>query len=236
VGQCVVANGSNGVGAVKETWTYTAATSTWSQVNCKRNLCPSARGMPAMAYDAARGYHLLFGGKYGNSSLDDTYTFAGGRWTARQAATRPASRDRAAAAFVPGPVSRVVLFGGQANSTDVFCDMHAWTGSDWREVAMSNDGPCLHSHSMVWEGNRLVVTGGYVDTSDTPSEDVWYFTFSDADSGSWSQDNSAFAACAAGARRGARMAYDAPSGMNVFFGGHEADANGTASDWTVFCR
>ena len=64
-GQCVTSNGNNGVGLLKETWTYTEATGNWSQVNCKRVLCPSARHMATMAYAEGLG-HLLFGGRSGS--------------------------------------------------------------------------------------------------------------------------------------------------------------------------
>jgi hypothetical protein len=241
VGQCVTSNGFNGISALKETWIYTAASASWSQVNCKRKLCPSARAMPAMAYDSARAAHLLFGGLDGSGSLDDTYVFAGGLWNARSPVNKPAARDRAAAVFVGSTgnlgINSVVLFGGQQNESKTLCDMFAWTGSNWQAVSAANKGPCLHSHSMAWDGNRIIVTGGYVDTSDTPSNDVWYFTFTSTSSGQWTKAGDGLAQCALAAKPGARMAYDLPSGKSVFFGGEENRSPGGVVRYanTVVC-
>jgi hypothetical protein len=243
-GQCVSSNGNNGVGLLKETWIYTEGASSWSQINCKRNLCPSARLMPTMAYDPARSYHLLFGGAASlDVSLNDTYTFKGGRWTARNPLHKPGARHWAATAFAKAPVNKVVLFGGLDGPTSVHCDMYAWTDTDWQQVAMTNTGPCLYAHSMAWDeaGKRLIVTGGYLaDRTDTPNPDVWYFKFNtDGGSGTWSKEpaGSALATCAASAKPGARMTYDVPSGDKVFFGGEENINNvAVRYDTTVVCH
>jgi hypothetical protein len=236
-GQCVVSHGSDGASLLDETWTYVAATSTWTPLKCARNACPVARLGPAMAYDPERFYHVFFGGFNGRFSLDDTFTFAAGRWTARQPKTRPYRRDRAAMAFVSGPVNAVLLHGGLIDERHNWCDLFAWSGSDWTEI--SADGPCLHSHSMAWNGNQLVLTGGYVDTDGTPNSEVYYFTFSGPSSGIWSRDSgSAFAACVDDADPGARSAYDTASGKFAFFGGlYDVDGIGAvATDRFVTCH
>lgn len=228
-GLCVAANGSNGVSVLKETWVFTEESDIWSQLNCKYYLCPSARQMLTMAYDSARNYHLLFGGVLNWTYLDDTYTFSNSTqlWTRQNPRTSPSARRSAAAAFVAGPLNRVVLLGGQNNyGRDVLCDMWSWTGTTWEEVDQIN-GPCLHSHSMAWDGGRLVVTGGYVDTSDTANDSVWTFTFApDGKAGTWSYYphwSVYFNPCtgAPAIHPGAFMAYDRPSGKMVFFGGEE---------------
>jgi hypothetical protein len=186
--------------------------------------------MPTMAYDSARGYHLLFGGVSGSSNLGDTYTFSNAtqRWTLRNPSASPSGRRSAAAVFVAGPVNRVVLLGGQIEYAGVLCDLWSWTGTKWEEVAQINayDGPCLHSHSMAWDGARLVVTGGYVDYNDTPNEGVWTFEFTpDGKAGTWMYEPDwyfYFQCTGAGVLRpGSLMAYDRPSGAMAFFGGGE---------------
>jgi len=243
-GLCVLANGVY-ISLLKETWVYTEASNSWSQVNCKRFLCPSARMMPSMAYDSARSYHLLFGGLWGSTNFDDTYTFsnATGRWTAQKPQNKPSGRRSAAATFVAGPLNRVVLFGGQIEFTDVLCDMWSWTGTNWEEIVQTNpnEGPCLHSHSMAWDGTRLIVTGGYVDYNDTPNDSVWTFTFApDGKTGTWSwyPDLYSHFDCAGDIHPGARMAYDRPEGVMVFFGGGEnVDGLGAvAYDDTAACQ
>lgn len=228
-GRCVAANGAY-FSTVKETWIYTEASGTWAQADCKRYTCPSARQMPTMAYDGARVYHLLFGGLSNATNLGDTYTFSNttSRWTLQSPPDSPSARRSAAAAFVGEPVNRVVLLGGQIQRAAVLCDMWSWTGSTWEEVEQINwnDGPCLHSHSMAWDGAQLVVTGGYVDYSDTPNDAVWTFSFTeDGTAGAWSYKSDLYPntkCTGAGViHPGARMAYDRPSGKKVFFGGEE---------------
>jgi hypothetical protein len=230
-GRCVLAGGVFWGG--DDTWVYTESTGTWSQVNCKRYPCPSARMMPTMAYDRARGQHLLFGGYSDRTraNLGDTYTFSNAtqRWTLHKPSSSPLARKWAAAAFVAGPVNRVVLHGGLVENVEVLCDLWSWTGSNWEAIEQINghDGPCLRTHSMAWDGARLVVTGG--DTGyngDTPNEGVWTFEFTpDGRAGTWTYEGdwySYFQCSGAGVSRSlAIMAYDQPSGSFVFFGGGE---------------
>jgi len=224
-GRCVVAGGNN-ISDLKETWVYTEATGIWSQVNCKRYPCPSARMMPAMAYDSVRGYHLLFGGSHDWTPLDGTYTFSNAtqRWTLQKPSASPSVRSWAAAAFVGGPVNGVVLFGGEGESQTILCDMWSWTGTTWKKIAQAN-GPCLLGHSMAWDGAHLVVTGGFVDWDNTWNDDVWTFQFTpDGAAGTWtSTDWYSYFDCTGAdvLHSDARMAYDRPSGSMVFFGGGE---------------
>jgi len=234
-GTCVMATGSNGFGLVDETWVYNEATNLWTKAACGRRApCPSPRQMTTMAFDPERGNHLLFGGKGSTAGLDDTQTFDPMtlKWTLRAPALKPSERNRAAAVHVPG--IGVVMHGGQpGRAGTVYCDMFAWNGSNWTRIEFDagQSHPCLHTHSMAWDGQGLVVTGGYVDTNDTPSPANWRFVFAaDGRSGVWSQTT-------AGACRpidgtdteihpGARMAYDDQSMTRVYFGGEMNAANG----------
>jgi hypothetical protein len=244
-GQCLLANG-RGYGPLKETWIYTEATASWSQLNCTRYLCPSGRGFPAAAYDPMRKQHVLFGGDGGGTALlDDTYTFAGGRWTARSVASRPPARFGAAAAFVGGPVNMVVISGGfywkpqpDARYADALCDLWAWDGTKWVEISVTGTGerPCLLLHGSAWDeaGGRLVLAGGETvlepGSCGEANRDVWYFRFDSATSGSWSKDTgSPFYSCASNASPRALMTSDRAGTRKVFFGGIENTAFGVAS-------
>lgn len=233
-GLCVMTNGVR-AGLLKDTWIYTEQGDTWSHLNCKRFTCPSGRTNPAMAYDSVRNEHLLFGGAYDyRTSLDDTYTFsnATGRWTRRSPKNIPPDRFWAAAAFVAGPVNRVLMFGGiKARSNEPLCDMWSWTGNNWEQIGQINasEGPCLDNHSMAWDGSRLVVTGGFIDHTygDLANDSVWTFTFTaDGKAGTWTwypHWSDYFSQCTGSGMiyPHAQMAYDRPSGKMVFFGGGE---------------
>ncbi len=65
-----------------------------------------------MAYDAADGSIVLFGGQSRTRSLNDTWTWDGSRWTQQHPANSPPSLDNAQMTF--DPVSRdLVLVGGR---------------------------------------------------------------------------------------------------------------------------
>jgi len=234
-GSCVLATGSNGVGLVADTWAYSEVTNAWTRVSCgRRVVCPSPRQMVTMAFDPVRGNHLLFGGRGAMSGLNDTLTFdpATLTWTVRSPVFKPSERNRAATMHVPSV--GIVMHGGQpASAQAALCDMYAWNGSDWARVNfdVNQPHPCLHSHDMAWDGVGLVVTGGYVDTSDTPSRTNWRFTFApDRRSGAWSQASIGTCQPTDGTdgviHPGARMAYDEQAAKRVYFGGEMNSPNG----------
>lgn len=245
-GACVLSFGSNGVGLVAETWTYSQATNGWTQVSCSRRTpCPSARQMSTMSFDAPRGVHLLFGGRTSSVGLNDTWTFdaAALKWQVLSPAFKPAERNRAAAAYVPG--IGVVMHGGQNYAgSAAMCDMYAWAGSNWRRVTFdtTQPHPCLHSHSAAWDGSTLVFGSGYVDTSDTPNTTHWRFTFAaDGQSGTWASAGAGSCQAIGGSdaviHPGARMAYDEATATRVYFGGERNTPSGVDRYGnTVECR
>jgi hypothetical protein len=253
-GFCVLSNGVQ-YSTLKETWVFAEAVAAWSQVNCgRRYVCPSARAFATLAYDPVNDSHVLFGGSSGSTAFNDTYTFTAAtmKWISHGTSAAPSPRDRAAATFVP-PVGRIVLFGGQQLNTRALADMYVWKGSAWAPVEQVVDGtlaavPSLHSHSIAWDptGNRLVVTGGLKDTNDTPNTDTFYVTFT-SQGGVWraAWTKAAGIGCQSTAgssdptiHPGARMAFDVPTGTQVFFGGVEniVDVGAWAYDNTVECR
>ena len=236
-GACVMEDGSSGFGLVDETWVYIEATNAWVQATCRRTIpCPSARMMETMAFDPQSGNHLLFGGRGSQAGLNDTWTFdvAALKWTLRAPTFKPTERNRAAALQVPG--IGVVMHGGQPyNARAALCDMYAWNGTNWRPIQFdtAQPYPCLHSHDVAWDGASLIVTGGYVDTSDTPSGVLWRFTFAaDGQSGTWSRTtsqgtcNQVLGTDDPVIHPGARMAYDVPTQTRVWFGGEANGING----------
>jgi len=236
-GECVTSNGVR-IGPLKETWVYSERSGSWSQINCRKQLCPSARQNVAMAYDQDRFYHLLFGGLTGYDSLDDTWSFAGGNWTRELPASSPPARWWAAMTYVGPPVNGVVLFGGLEGHVHLYDDMWVWDGIDWVPVTDSGGlpPPSLFGHSMTWDVDRLLIAGGYMDINDTPNKTLWSFTFEGARSGRWSKEPDTYG-CYASVKPGAVMAYDRAQKLKVFFGGGENGPNGViAYDDTVACK
>src|SRR5215472_11054655 len=87
---------------------------------------PGPRFSPAMAYDGADRYVLLFGGETTRlTRLGDTWTWDGHRWTQLHPAHSPSPRAWAEMAYDPRHHD-VVLFGGIG-----LADTWTWNGSDW---------------------------------------------------------------------------------------------------------
>ena len=250
-GYCVL---SGGVWGYDETWVFDESLAIWTQLACNRRApCPSRRYVATMAYDPAAGRHVLFGGEYNWSLLGDTWSFSASnmKWTNHGSSSSVAPRAWAAATFVP-PVGRVVLFGGSDAYAGVFSDMYFWEGAVWVPVAQVVDGtlaavPTLTNHSMAWDpaGGRLIVTGGLKDMSDTPNTDTFYVTFTSQGGGwraNWTRASGIGCQSTAGSADStlypqARMAFDIPSGVQVFFGGVEnlPDIGAYAYGNTVEC-
>ena len=89
-----------------------------------------------MAYDAATGTIVLFGG--GNDQggvFGDTWTWDGTTWTQQAPTTSPAARTDAAMAY-DAATGTMVLFGGCfGDNNEVFSDTWTWDGTTWTKQA-----------------------------------------------------------------------------------------------------
>lgn len=102
---------------------------------------PSQRFDPAMCWDAAHGYVLMFGGMayLGNPFPTDTWTWNGSAWTQRPTITQPSTNlgngsmiqvsRRHCAMTYHSPDAKVVLVA--LGST------YTWTGTDWLSLPVS---------------------------------------------------------------------------------------------------
>src|SRR5688572_29225782 len=100
---------------------------------------PTARSSSAVAFDAARGRGVLFGGTSSASSLlGDTWEWDGAAWT-RVATSGPPARYRHALAY-DAAGSRVILFGG-ARTGGMLSDTCEWDGGAWTQVVATGVSP-----------------------------------------------------------------------------------------------
>ena len=255
-GHCVLVNGLQGAGWVKETWVFSESTQTWSQVSCQRRrvLCPSERMVPAMAYDPVGRVHVMFGGDQWTLKVsNDMYVLDAERmtWTEVTGIPMPSPRSGAVATYVPG-VGVVLSAGwGEPCCVTTLNDLHVWDGVAWEPVvSVLADGatgaiPALAIHNIAWDSARdaLVVAGGVSTSWHTPNDKTWYVTFARS-GGQWQATwRQAFVGCQAAAgsppdaepHAEARMALDAATQVQVFFGG-PVNGGESAYDNTVECR
>ena len=114
----------DGVQPLTDTWTWDGTT--WAKH--APAVHPSARTGAAMAYDAATGTVVLFGG-YRASALADTWTWDGTTWTKQAPAAGPSPRFGAMA--YDAATRTVVLFGGYGSNSQALADTWTWDGTTW---------------------------------------------------------------------------------------------------------
>ncbi|HEV7679766.1 MAG TPA: hypothetical protein VGQ42_14470 [Candidatus Dormibacteraeota bacterium] len=91
---------------------------------------PPARAQAAMAYDPNLGVVVMFGGRGGSGSLDDTWTWDGSTWRRQHTAVAPAARAGATMGYDKS-TGRMVLFGGMPDR-GAENDTWTWDGTTWR--------------------------------------------------------------------------------------------------------
>ncbi|HKQ50458.1 MAG TPA: LamG-like jellyroll fold domain-containing protein [Phycisphaerae bacterium] len=167
---------------------------------------PPPRDAMGIAFDAARGKTVLFGG-YGPTINRDTWLWDGATWTLASS-TGPEARFLNAMAY-DSQRARVVLFGGQGTSTGWKRDTWEWDGSTW--ISRSNFGPAArHGHALAYDSarGRTVLFGGYSPGGYLGDTWEWNGT-------TWTQR----ATTGPTPRDRHAMAFDESRGVTILFGG-----------------
>ncbi len=210
---------SPGGGSSDEVWEWNG--SDWSQV-AVTGTWPGARAYHGMAYDSARGVHVLYGGTTGTSIFGDTWEYDGAArtWTLR------APPD-------PGPGPRIwfqlsfdaarnktLLFGGTQDGTVQFGDTWTWDG---RTGAWTQINPPIHPnarqlYTLAYDSLRQVVllqSGARTDSTGTAiNDESWEWNGS-----TWADLTSTY--FEAYPSVGASMAYDSSLHQMLLFGGYD---------------
>ncbi len=196
---------------------------------------PPARRNHAMAYDAAHGQVVLFGGSVPSSNgsndrvLSDTWTWDGSNWTKRSPANSPPARAYHSITY-DSLHQQVVLFGGTTRfGASPFSDTWVWDGTNWTQKSTANSPPARINHAMAYDAARgqVVLFGGCCGAPNIDVQDTWIW-----DGSNWEQK---FPANRPGVRQNHAMAYDSVHAQIVLFGGQLDDGAhyGAYSDtWT----
>ncbi len=176
-----------------------------------------------MAYDAARGQVVLFGGINPNSGvLNDTWVWDGSNWTQKSTQTSPPAREGHAMAYdiVRG---QVVLFGGLDAKLNTLNDTWLWDGINWTQSTAAGPGARGNS-AMAYDATRgqMVLFGGEGPNSKTIA-DTWIW-----DGSNWTQKSPATSPAS---RLGHAMVWDAARGQVVLFGGAHTNSDALADTW-----
>lgn len=131
---------------LNNTWTFSGGT--WTHLAL--STAPSPRTGESVAYSAALGEVILFGGSTGAQSLQDTWAFSAGTWTLLTPSVSPWARFGAALADDSSD-GYLVLFGGVVTRSGVTAaanDTWRFTAAGWTELAPST-APAAGSLSTV---------------------------------------------------------------------------------------
>jgi hypothetical protein len=194
---------------------------TWLQQTPSQS--PSARGDANMAYDAATGSVVLFGGVDNTgTSLSDTWTWNGSTWAQKTPGTSPPPRSAAAMAY-DAATGTVVLFGGSGASA-LLNDTWTWNGSTWTQQSPQHSPSARMRPAFTYAAgsSAVLLFGGWIGQQ--AIGDTWTWNGSD-----WSQ----LPGTAPVARDGASMTYDPINRVAVLFGGVDETVPAALNDtWT----
>jgi hypothetical protein len=218
-GQVVLFGGDNGnfnSGILSDTWTWNGMT--WTQQSPSAS--PPSRYLSSMAYDAATGQVVLFGGDH-SGTPGDTWTWNGTTWTQQSPSTRPQALTTSTMAY-DAATEQVVLFGGIDNN--VLRDTWTWNGTDWAQQSPSTSPPARGFSTMAYDAatEQVVLFGGYNGNGNLGDTWTWNGT-------TWTQQSPS---TSPPEREFSTMAYDAATGQVVLFGGL-GDANVLNDTWTL---
>jgi uncharacterized repeat protein (TIGR01451 family) len=218
--------GLNNVAPLNDTWVWRGGN--WLHKTPASQ--PPARYGHAVAFDAARGQIVMFGGE-SLATLADTWIWDGSNWTQKFPKSSPPARLGHAMTYDQAH-AKVVLFGGETSSTGGYLnDTWSWNGSNWTKESPLNNPPAAAFHAMTYDLSRfeILLFGG--SGVNGLSNDIWSWNGSD-----WNEKS---VSVKPPARWGHSLAYDASRGQSVLFGGENStntDLNDTwlwnGSSWT----
>src|SRR5271166_2737266 len=185
---------------------------------------PGGRFDHAIAYDAAHGQVVLFGGFGAN----DTWVWNGTTWTQAVPPNTPNNPGpRANAAMVYDAAhGQVVMFGGLVDGTRLG-DTWLWNGTSWTQANPANSPTPRDGTALVYDAahSQVVLYGGILQSGFANSE-TWVW-----DGTNWTNVSPPAANSPGGANGlfGHALVYDAAHSQVVLFGGN---SNGNAKNWT----
>jgi len=178
-GKVVLFGGGNSTAnldaTLSDTWVWNGTD--WKEEHPVKS--PSGRGYAGMAYDAADGKVVLFGGATSGSiarPLSDTWVWNGTDWKQEHPAKSPSARGLHAMAY-DAAAGKVVLFGGADSNGNLLRDTWVWNGTDWTEEDFEHPPVARFGAGMAFDAaqGQVVMFGG-LDSFDIPSaviSDTW---------------------------------------------------------------
>ncbi len=217
-GKVILFGGSDGT-AKDDTWQWDADTKTWTELFPEHK--PAARFNHAMAYDAARGQIVLFGG-FGAQRYADTWVFDGNDWTQLSPNSSPSGRNGHAMVY-DAAREVVVLFGGFPGWTN---DTWEWDGDTWTQNQVAGPPGRQYLGMTYHEALGVTVLSCGQMASFVRAEDTWAY-----DGQSWTQ----WEVGLPGIRDQHVLDYLPSRNQVVLHGGYAGGSNVLEDTWTLSC-
>jgi sugar lactone lactonase YvrE len=188
---------------------------------------PPARFGPGLAYDAAHGQAVMFGGVGSINDLNDTWVWNGTNWTnvtPANPANSPSARGDLSMVY-DAAQGEVVMFGGGASGAPLG-DTWLWNGTTWTQVTGLATSPSARFNAaMAYDAatGQVVLFGGIEGTD---LGDTWVWNGS-----TWTNMTPSSPSLSPLAREGASMAYDAALGEVILFGGYDENGIFDSDTW-----
>ncbi|MCI4345072.1 MAG: hypothetical protein L3J87_05560, partial [Thermoplasmata archaeon] len=216
--------GGRGVSGAMDSSTWVFLRGNWSELPVGSGVAPPARYEASMAYDSEDHEVVLFGGCADSPCdrvLNDTWSFAGDRWTNLTSLERHAPIPRARAMLVDDTgVGSLLLLGGiSANTAQYLGDFWSFQGGQWTQLPSPGPSGSMPSaragSAMVFDTaqNETVVFGG--GSAAGVLGDTWTYK-----GGNWTDVTSRLLATP-GPRWMASAAYDSEQGIPLVVNGYD---------------
>ena len=228
-GRAVLFGGTTGFSTSNQTWAYDGTT--WTQLTPTTS--PTGKTGMQLVYDAGRGVIVMFGSNntspFGGASVNQHWEFNGTTWTQIFPAATPGGRGNYGACY-DVVRSRVVLYGGVANSMFPIAESGTWEfdGTTWAQITtVGSPGPLERPAMCYHLGIAKAVLFGGIDPQIGGTDTTWLY-----DGTTWT------AAVIAGAkpavRTGARLVYDTVRDVSVLSGGLDPNTGAPILDTWEF--
>jgi PKD repeat protein len=162
-------------GLLGDTWKFQGGN--WTNLSGTLTRHPSPRFEAGIAYDAADGEVVLFGG-LNSTRLGDTWVFAAGTWSRLSVSPAPSPREGAAMTYDAAD-GYVLLFGGEVSSSGYSPgDTWEFVNQTWTNVTAQLAGapPPRESGVMAFDGvDGYVVLYGGKRGNQTDLADTWSY-------------------------------------------------------------
>jgi hypothetical protein len=205
-------------------WWYSPVTNTWIDMTTS-GISPAVRSNHSMVWDSAGQRVIMFGG-YNGLYKNDLWRYypVTNTWEQKFTSITPTARSDHSMVW-DSDGQRVIMFGGYGSDSSMYKNDLWWydpAANAWTQKILqdSTGSPSSRQgYSMVWNGTKVIMFGGYSSSSPRYKNDLWWY---DPAANTWEQKVTQNSGSSASARRDHLMIFDSIEQKLIVFGGYDA--------------